>query len=433
MATALAVPGIAAAQDGSQWERRDDRPANFDRVVGPDAMDWPLAAKVEYLLAKYRLEAAPSAPTEEVYTVAYGWKGAGTPYSSFFTQANSRESPVFRPDERFAGDCTALVERETGQMLTGDVRSALGIALRPVTAAGGYAVPMYDFPGRSAMFPAYVLVGGGPLWQEEERDGRRDYISPLEDGQTIDSPYFPLDNGSPTTSSWLGKFLPMVEYRTAKGVCRKNDYGIEVFIPITLGAPGVKAAPVTVAAPKPVAPSKPAPKGGGPALTVTSPPPPKPPAPASISFKPGERPKPPEAPKLPPCPKDMACAVAEGGPPTPEGLAYKEKMRAYEADVKAFEAKEAAERQAVADLNKQRQAEYSANLAAIEKERSDALAAREAKIAADKAAYQASLKAHQDESNRLAREHEAAMAEWRRKTAACLAGDMSQCANSGDK
>ena len=91
----------------------------------------------------------------------------------------------------------------------------------------------------------------------------------------IDLPYFPLDNGSPTTSSWLGKFLPHVEYRTGNGVCRKNDYGIEVFIPIVLGALGVKDAPATVAAPKPAAPGRPAPKGRGPALTVTSSPPPK--------------------------------------------------------------------------------------------------------------------------------------------------------------
>ena len=75
--------------------------------------------------------------------------------------------------------------------------------------------------------------------------------------------------------SWLGKFLPHVEYRTGNGVCHKNDYGIEVFIPIVLGALGVKDAPATVAAPKPAAPGRPAPKGRGPALTVTSSPPPK--------------------------------------------------------------------------------------------------------------------------------------------------------------
>jgi hypothetical protein len=421
---ALLAPAHVAAQDVSGWQRDDTRSAGI--------ADKPAAEKVEYLLEKWRLDALPTAPTEAVFEIGYRWTGNGMPYEPFYTQASSRESPVFRPDDRFPGDCTALIAQEKAQILTGDVRSALGIVFQPVEAAGGYAVPMYDFPQGGAMFAAYVL-DGGPLWREEERDGRRYFIRPLDDGETIDSPYFPLDNGSPTTIRWLRSFLPHVEYRTEGGVCRLYEGRITIFIPITLAAPGAKAAPATVAAPKAVAPKTPAPKGGGPVLTRTGPPPPKPEAPKAIVYKPGERPTPPVAPKLPPCPKDMACAVAEGAPPTPEGLAYMEQMRAYEVALKAFEADEAAKRQAVADLNKQKQAEYSANLAAIEKERTDALTARDAKIAADKASYNAALKAHQDESSRLAREHEAAMAEWRRKTAACLAGDMSQCANSGDK
>ena len=124
----------------------------------------------------------------------------------------------------------------------------------------------------------------------------------------------------------------------------------------------------------------------------------------------------------------MACAVADGGPLTPEGLAHMEKARTYEVAIREVEAKQAAERATVADLNKQKQAEYAAQQAAVERQRPEALAARDAKIAADQAAYQAQLKAHQDETSRLSREHDAAMAEWWRKTAACLAGDQSQCA-----
>lgn len=422
---AMMAPAQVAAQDVSGWQRSDNPyPAIADR---------PAPEKIEYLLEKWRLETLPSEPTDLIYEIGYRWTGGSARYEPFYTQASSRESPIFRPDERFPGDCTALIAQEKEQILTGEVRSALGIAFQPIEAAGGYAVPMYDFPQGGAMFAAYVLTGE-PLWREEERDGRRHFIRPLQDAETIDSPYFPLDNGSPTTISWLRSFLPHVEYRAEGGVCRVNEGHMTIFIPITLAARGAKVAPAIAPPRKPARPRTAAPKGRGPTLTVTTTPPPKPPAPETISFKPGERPKPPKAPELPPpCPKDMACGVAEGAPPTPEGLAYMEKMRAYEAEVKAFEAKEAAERQAVADLNKQKQAEYSAQLVAAEKEHADALAARQAKIDADNAAYQAQLTAHRAESERIQREHDAAMAEWRRKTAACLAGDMSQCADSDDK
>ncbi|TAD82814.1 MAG: hypothetical protein EAY70_03015 [Sphingomonadales bacterium] len=103
-------------------------------------------------------------------------------------------------------------------------------------------------------------------------------------------------------------------------------------------------------------------------------------------------------------------------------------MRAYEAALRDFEAKEAEAKAAVAALNKDNAAKYAAEQAAAKQRHDNAVAAREARIVSDQAAHNAKLRAHREETLRLARQHEAAMAEWRRKTAACLAGDRTQCA-----
>lgn len=428
LSAALLAPQSAQAQAPSGWTRvNDGLPA-----------DGSAASTIEYLLTRLRLETVPAKPSDIDHDASYKFNGSYWPFGYFQggDGAIRNSSFPFHPSADFEQVCTALVDAEIARVLTDDVRKGLGINLRSFPMAKSWLLPVEERPADRYARP--LVLGSRTTWNKEQRGDATFYNVVLTAGAAVDQERFPPDeNDRPISSDWANRVLTTITYRSDRGECFMGGHwgGLRVRIPITIGARDIKAPPQTAAAPKPKENTVAAPKGGNPALvlTRTGPPAPKPEAPKAIVYKPGVRPTPPVAPKLPPCPKGMSCAIQEDGPLSAEGIAYRQQLAAYEVALKAFEADEAAKRQAVADLNKQRQAEYSANLAAIEKQRTDALAARDAKIAADKAAYNAALKAHQDESTRLAREHEAAMAEWRRKTAACLAGDMSQCANSGDK
>ncbi|WP_077146179.1 hypothetical protein [Sphingopyxis sp. KK2] len=426
LSLALLAPQSAQAQIPSGWTRIDDRlPA-----------DGGAASTIEYLLTKLRLEAVPAAPTDIDHEASYKFNGSPWPFAYFQGGDGSirNSSFPFHPSADFETVCTALIDAEAARVFSDDVRKGLGIKLRPVPMARSWLLPVEERP--SDRYARPLVLASKTTWGREQQGDTTFYNIALHAGDLVNKERFPpYESESDFRSEWVNRVLTTITYRSDKGECFMGGHwgGLRIRIPVTIGARDIADRPQTAAAPKARENRVARPRTGGPVLTRTGPPPPKPEAPQSIVHKPGERPKPPEAPKLPPCPQGMSCAVGEGAPPTPEGLAYMEKMRAYEAEVKAFEAGEAAQRQAVADLNKQKQAEYSAQLAAAEKEHADALAARQARIDADNAAYQAQLKAHQAESERIQREHDAAMAEWRRKSAACLAGDMSQCANSDDK
>lgn len=426
LSLALLAPQSAQAQIPSGWTRVDDRlPA-----------DSSAASTIEYLLTKLRLEAMPAAPTDIDHEAAYKFNGSPWPFAYFSGGDGTirNQSFSFHPSADFETVCTALIDAEIARVLNPDVRKGLGMNLRPVPMAKSWLLPVEERP--ADRYPLPLVLASRTTWDREQRDDATFYNVAIQAGDLINKERFPpYEHEKDWRSEWINRLLTTITYRSDKGECFMGGHwgGLRIRIPVTIGARDIADRPQTAAAPKARENRVARPRTGVPVLTRTGPPPPKPEAPQSIVHKPGERPKPPEAPKLPPCPQGMSCAVGEGAPPTPEGLAYMEKMRAYEAEVKAFEASEAAQRQAVADLNKQKQAEYSAQLAAAEKAHADALAARQARIDADNAAYQAQLKAHQAESERIQREHDAAMAEWRRKSAACLAGNMSQCANSGEK
>lgn len=423
---ALLAPQSAQAQAPSGWTRvNDGLPA-----------DSSATSTIEYLLTRLRLETVPAAPSDIDYEASYKFNGSPWPFGYFQggDGAIRNSSFPFHPSADFEQVCTALIDAEIARVLTDEVRKGLGINLRPVPMAGNWLLPVEERPADRYARP--LVLASKTTWDKEQHGDATFYNVVLTAGAPVDQERFPPgENDRPISSDWANRVLTTITYRSDRGECFMGGHwgGLRIRIPVTMGARDIADRPRTAAAPKARENRVARPRTGGPVLTRTGPPPPKPEAPQAVAHKPGERPKPPEAPKLPPCPQGMSCAVGEGAPPTPEGLAYMEKMRAYEAEVKAFEAKEAAERQAAADLNKQKQAEYAAQLAAAEKEHADALAARQAKIDADNAAYQAQLTAHRAESERIQREHDAAMAEWRRKTAACLAGDMSQCANSDDK
>lgn len=420
---ALLVPQSAQAQVPSGWTRVDDRlPA-----------DNSTTSTIEYLLTRLRLETMPATPTDIDHEASYKFTGSSWPFAYFQGGDGTirNHSFPFHPSADFENVCTALIDAEVARVFTDDVRKGLGVKLRPVPMAKSWLLPVEERPADRYARP--LVLAYATTWDREQRGDTTHYNIALTPGALIDQERFPPSEGDrPMSSEWTNRVLTTITYRSDKGDCFMGGHwgGLRIRIPVTIGARDINDRPQTEAAPKPKQNSVAAPKGGGPVLTRTGPPAPKPEAPKAIVYKPGVRPTPPVAPKLPPCPQGMSCAVGEGAPPTPEGLAYMEQMRAYEEALKAFEADEAAKRQAVADLNRQQNEEHSRRLAAIDKERSDALAARDAKIAADNAAYQAALRAHREESDRLAREHEAAMAEWRRRTAACLAGDQSQCAKT---
>lgn len=424
----LLAPQATQAQVPSGWTRVDDRlPA-----------DGSTTSTIEYLLARLRLEAMPTAPTDFDHEASYKFNGSPWPFAYFSGGDGSirNQSFSFHPSADFEKVCTALIDAEIARVLSPDVRKGLGMNLRPVPMAKSWLLPVEQRPADRHARP--LVLASKTTWDREQHGDATFHNVAIQAGDLINKERFPpYEHESDLRSEWINRLLTTITYRSDKGDCYMGGHwgGLRIRIPVTIGAPAVADRPQTAAAPKPKPNAVAAPKDGNPSrmLTRTGPPPPKPEAPKAIVYKPRVRPTPPPAPKLPPCSKGMNCAIQEDGPLTPEAIAYRQQMDAYEAAVKAFEADEAAKRQAVADLNKQRQAEYSANLAAIEKQRTDALAARDAKIAADRAAYNAQLKAYQAESARRTAEHEAAMAEWRRKTAACLAGDMSQCANSGDK
>ena len=84
--------------------------------------------------------------------------------------------------------------------------------------------------------------------------------------------------------------------------------------------------------------------------------------------------------------------------------------------------------QGVAAANQAKEAQTEAALQA-ERQRQDAeWADRQARIDGEQQAYQDRLAATQAEADRRNREYEAQMEQWRRRVAACQAGDRSQCA-----
>ncbi|APZ97162.1 hypothetical protein BWQ93_00630 [Sphingopyxis sp. QXT-31] len=412
--------GTASAQNMADWKRQEWRGISDPATAATET-------KVEAFLRELRLEALPDKPIEHVYSVIYS-RRAGL-YQAHYRQPNPREEASFTPDPAVPRDCTMLVEHEAATMFDPSFRQAMGIELQSVEEPGKYMLQMAHLSG--SILGTYAQVYESPFTIRKSEGGARYYREELKPGQPLS--YY-ADNEILGTYENIRKYFHAIHYRVPLGACSFSHNQITVKIPLRIG---LKSLPKAAPAPAPKENKVAAPTTGGPTVLIRSggPAAPKPAAPKAIVYTPGVRPTPPKPPAAAPCPKGLgySCATQLGGPLTPEAIAYHQQMDAYEAAVKAYEADEAAKRQAVADLNKQKQAEYSANLAAIQQERNDALAARQAKIDADKAAYNAALKAHQDESTRLSREHEAAMAEWRRKTAACLAGDMSQCANSGDK
>ena len=209
---------------------------------------------------------------------------------------------------------------------------------------------------------------------------------------------------------------------------RYKTIAIEIIVNLSRAdyAAMTRGAPV-MAAPKPAAPDP-----RGPVLTVKGPDPqPTVKGPDLKVYKPGERPvaPPPPVATAKPCPKGQGpCATQLDGPLTAEGLARQRALQEHEQALRAYEAREAAAKAAVEEENRKILEVYAEQLRRERERLATAEAERKAKIEADRAAYNAEVRARQAEIDRINREHEAKMAEWRRRVAACQAGDRTQCA-----
>ncbi len=209
---------------------------------------------------------------------------------------------------------------------------------------------------------------------------------------------------------------------------RYKTIAIEIIVNLSRAdyAAMTRGAPV-MAAPKPAAPDP-----RGPVLKVKGPDPqPTVKGPDLKVYKPGERPvaPPPPVAAAKPCPKgEGPCATQLDGPRTAEGLARQRALQEHEQALRAYEAREAAARAAVEEENRKLREVYAEQLRRERERFAAAEAERKAKVDADRAAYNAELRAREAEIDRINREHEAKMAEWRRRVAACQAGDRTQCA-----
>lgn len=290
---------------------------------------------------------------------------------AFFTDRNQYPEGALDHTEQFTRDCTAAVQLIQATYLTEDILHSLGLTmasdLTPVRGA-------YGPPSGSAFCE-------------------------------------PARHSSVTAARHLTRHWFTVSIRT--------NLSEETRRIVASGAP----LPERLAEPQAL-PSNPALM-----LTVTTSGSSAAPPPERVVVTPRERPEPPAAPQAAPCARGQGCVTAEGAPPTAEALAYRQQLKQHEGDLRAFEASEAAERERIVALNAQRQEAYTAGLEATRKREAQEAAAREAKFAADQAEYDARLAAHRAETERLTREHEQRTEEWRRRTAACLAGDQAQCAN----